>query len=128
MLLSCAQSTSACKHSAVAINSLYVYSYCTVILPSTELIQTRHACSISVYGMRSPCCAVASDIRKRIALKWSAYRVRPRGFSAPQLGSNYQADNQADTSADTSVRTIRPIIKLILQLIKIIKLILNYQL
>ena len=69
------------------------------------------ACSISdqcvwdAVTLLRGCCAVASDIRKRIALKWSARRVRPRVCCAPQLGSNYQADNQADTSADTSVRT-----------------------
>ena len=63
------------------------------------------ACSISdqcvwdAVTLLRGCCAVASDIRKRIALKWSARRVRPRGCCAPQLGSNYQAD--------TSVRTVR---------------------
>ena len=89
--------------------------------PTAQLLQLLRVVSVCM-GCGHPaaqllrsCCAGASDIRKRIAaLKWSARRVRPRGCCAPQLGSNYQADNQADTSADTSVRTIRLIIRLIL--------------
>jgi len=67
--------------------------------------------------MRPPCSLLRSSkrhIRKRIALKWSARRVRPRGCCAQQL-----------RSPDGYFGTTRPIIRRVVDLI--IRVVLYYQ-